>query len=447
MLETSGRASRSRIRWLERELPGRWCVLSWLVATTIFVGLVRLLHGPSGGDAIVSIFSTWSIAHGNVACAYPPNQAGSFPFIAPLWPLISGGISALMHIGGSVPFPSNTMMGSNCSSGLTAMARWSTHSDALPSTLRIGYVSWLFVMGGVVALLRATGRGRTGWEAVTVIAIACMPPVFMPLQQYFHACDLVAMGLILGGLACVRRGRWGWAGVLLALAVLSQQFALLVLAPLVVIAPRDRRSQLLGTTLATSLVVVVPLVVLTSGRVLGPVLLGSGDSRAFGGTVIWEMHLHGAVLVSLCRVAPIVLSMALAWLAVTRLGDRVLEAVPLLSLVGTALALRLVFEINLWGYYFMAVTLALLMVDIIRGKVRWSFLLWLAVVSFAFDPPPWGSETLHHAIPVWLFQIVLVPAAVALAAGPLFSAVRGETRSDLDPDLDQVRNDLIPATI
>jgi hypothetical protein len=432
MMDVSAPVVRPWTRWLDRELADRWCVLGWLFAIAIFVGLVRILHGPAAGDSVVSIFSTWAIAHGNVACSYPPNQGGSFPFIAPLWPLISGGIGALMHIGGGWPFPSKAVMGPNCSSALTAMSTWSTRAHVLQSTLRIGYVSWLFVMGGVVALLRATGRGRCGWEPVTVVAMACIPTVWMPLAQYFHPCDLVAMGLILGGLACVQRGLWGWAGALLALAVLSQQFALLVLAPLVVVTPRDLRGRLLGTTLATLLIVVIPLAVLTSGRVLGPVLLGSGDSRIFGGTVVWELHLHGALFVSISRVAPILLSMALAWWAVVKLGDRALEAVPLLSLVGTALALRLVFEVNLWGYYFMAATLSILVVDVIRKRVRWSFVLWLSLVSFAFDPPPWGVETLPHAIPVWLFQIILVPAAVAIAVGPLISEIRGVKRVGLD---------------
>jgi hypothetical protein len=88
--------------------------------------------------------------------------------------------------------------------------------------------------------------------------------------------------------------------------------------------------------------------------------------------------------------------------------------------------------VNLWGYYFMAATLSILVVDVIRKRVRWSFVLWLSLVSFAFDPPPWGVETLPHAIPVWLFQIILVPAAVAIAVGPLISEIRGVKRVGLD---------------
>ena len=39
------------------------------------------------------------------------------------------------------------------------------------------------------------------------------------------------MGLALCAMACARRDRWIGAGILVALAVLSQQFALLVAAP------------------------------------------------------------------------------------------------------------------------------------------------------------------------------------------------------------------------
>ena len=45
------------------------------------------------------------------------------------------------------------------------------------------------------------------------------------------------MGLALAGVACVERRSWVWAGVLLGLAVTSQQVALLVVVPIVVVVP------------------------------------------------------------------------------------------------------------------------------------------------------------------------------------------------------------------
>ena len=76
------------------------------------------------------------------------------------------------------------------------------------------------------------------------------------------------MGLILGGVASGFRKRWVLAGILLALAVLSQQFALLVAAPLLVVAPPTRRLRFVVAGGGTGLCVVVPLLLLHSGKVL-----------------------------------------------------------------------------------------------------------------------------------------------------------------------------------
>ena len=48
-----------------------WCVISWLGASVLFYGLIGLIGGPVEGDSSESVYSTWSIAHGDLACAYP----------------------------------------------------------------------------------------------------------------------------------------------------------------------------------------------------------------------------------------------------------------------------------------------------------------------------------------------------------------------------------------
>jgi hypothetical protein len=211
-------------------------------------------------------------------------------------------------------------------------------------------------------------------------------------------------------------------------------------------------------------------------------LLGSGNYVSFGGTLLWELHLHGAILVLMSRVMPIVISMALARWAVRRIGVEVLQAVPLLSLVGTSLGLRLVFEQNLFGYYFMALALTMVLLEIVQGKMRGQVLAWLALVSLAFSPVPWGffsnsvawglqlrefapfvfmavaaawivhdlvrghirwyrvafllvvlgafarlpweNPPFRHALPIWFWQVVLVSSGMVLIFGPLISAAR-----------------------
>ena len=84
------------------------------------------------------------------------------------------------------------------------------------------------------------GRGSRGWEPATLVVVACLLPVWMCVQSFFHPQDLLAMGLALCAMACACHGRWAGAGVLVALAVLAQQFTLLVAVPA---RPRSRQPE------------------------------------------------------------------------------------------------------------------------------------------------------------------------------------------------------------
>ena len=185
------------------------------------------------------------------------------------------------------------------------------------------------------------------------------------------------------------RHRWGWAGVLLALAVLTQQYALLIAAPLMVVAPKKSRPTFILAATVTAALVVVPLLKAASGvpnQVLRAIAFGSGDSSGTGGTLLRELHLQGSFLTGASRVAPIVVAMLLArWLA-RRLGAAVLSPVPLTALIALSLSLRLVLEENLrHTYYFMALAVALVLLDVARGHLRGAVLCWVVLVTLAYD--------------------------------------------------------------
>ncbi len=239
------------------------------------------------------------------------------------------------------------------------------------------------------------------------------------------------MGLALGGVACARRGWWVWAGALVGLAVTSQQFALLVLAPLLVVAPSSHRVRFAAAASGAAALIVVPMIALTSGRAFNAVAIGSGNTPSGGGTVLWELHLHGALLVAVSRVLPIALAMVLAWWAKRHLGPAVLEPVPLMSLVATSLCFRLVFEQNLFGYYFMALAVSLILLDVVQGRIRGQLVAWLALVMLAFDSAPWGSDPLAHGLPIWFWQVSLVSVGIALASGPLAGLRKDRPGRDL----------------
>jgi hypothetical protein len=420
-------------RWqreLDKPLSGGQCLASWLLATAIFFGLVALFGGPTWSDATESLYPTWAIAHGSFACTYPPASSDSFSFalqyqpvpeVAPLWPLISGGLSALTGIGHAVPFPTQHALGAGCANGLTKMYRWSLASRALSPTTDLGYVSWFALLAGFIALLRAGGRGRTRWEAFGVVFLALVPITWMPLLFEYHPQDLVALGLGFAGTACALRRQWFWAGVLVGLAITSQQFAILILAPLVIVAPGRDRWRLLISSALPVVLVSVPFLIATSGRAIHAVLTGTGDSASPGGSILWKLLSRPGLfagrqtttLIVSSRMLPIVVTVALALWARWRLGPRALEAIPLLSLIAASLSMRLVFEEGLYGYKFLALAVLLIVLDIVRGRIRGQLLAWLALVTMAFNPIRLDDNTswwVYHtaiAIPLLCMAVVL----------------------------------------
>jgi hypothetical protein len=180
--------------------------------------------------------------------------------------------------------------------------------------------------------------------------------------------------------------------------------------------------------------------------------------------------------------------MSVAWWAKRRLGDEVFHPIPLLAIVTTALALRLVFEFSIFGYFFLGVATMLIITDFLNGRIRGTMLTWLALVTVLYDPFPWGfasngqswglsarewlpnvflivaiaillidfarhrfrwyvlaaavfvgvtlvkwpwnNEAIRQQLPTWIIQLVLIPAALYLAISPLLQEIRRKQDSN-----------------
>jgi hypothetical protein len=400
--------------------------VGWLVATALFVGFAAAPGGPGTVDSSLSIFSTWAIAHGQLACAFPTVTLPHEPPIAPVYPLYSGALTAIAHIGQSLPFPSRAAMGPNCTTAVDTIRQWGFHSGAYLPTRWIGFTSWLVLMAGVVAWLRASGKGRSGWEPATLIVLALLPPLWIALSYYFHPQDLVALGFAFAAMACAVRDRWAVAGVLVALAVLSQQYALLVAAPLLVLTPQGRRARFIAGAAGAATVVVGPFLIAGSPGILRAVTIGSGDSPSVGGTMMWYLTHHGPAVVLFSRVLPIVLALAAATVVSRRLGSCALRPPALCSLVAFCLSLRLLFEQNFFAYYLVALVIALILADVVRGNVRGSLVAWVASLTMVFT-----IDGYFLKITSGLHGEVVIPLLVILTAIGLtvYGVVRGHTWS------------------
>jgi len=305
----------------------------------------------------------------------------------------------------------------------------------------------------------------------------------------------VALGFALAAMACALRSRWVAAGVLIALAVLTQQYTLLVAIPLLVVAPAARRFSYVLAAAVTAVVVATPLLIATSGSAARSIFAGSGASGGTGGTVMWEFHVRtGAALVLASRLPPLVLSLALSWYVMRRLGRSALQPSVLIALVAVSLSLRLVFEDNIFSYYYMALAVTLVVLDVARGRIRETLVAWLLMVTLVYTEPtilvwrqswdqdarrwipvlvmvvalvlilrdalrhslgrstamwaatlvtalvmwPVSSDPLNFQPVTWFWQVVLVGIGVALAVGPLRTLVRDNSPQPPPPGVEPV---------
>ena len=57
-------------------------------------------------------------------------------------------------------------------------------------------------------------------------------------------------------------------------------------------------------------------------------------------------------------------------------------------------------------------------------------LLWLAVVALVFSPFEWANDRLTYGVPMWVWQLVLVPPAVVLAISPVIGHFKSQRSSE-----------------
>lgn len=89
---------------------------------------------------------------------------------------------------------------------------------------------------------------------------------------------------------------------------------------------------------------------------------------------------------------------------------------------------------------FFIVALILIISDVIRDRVRWYLLAWFVLVGLTLVKNPLSHAALRTAMPSWFWQVVLVPITIALAVSPLIDAVR--TTKSTAPSNDTVPDSL-----
>jgi hypothetical protein len=401
-----------------RPLHPLWPIMSWVLATVLFVLLVAAMSDgvPTQGDELESEVPLVLVSHGTWTCLY--GYLAGQGEVAPLYPLLAGGTGALFHLTAAVPVRDVTAT-AQCPARVAALnVRLERTGHLLFRWLAL--IGWLGLLAGYVLVVRAAGKGRGLLECGGLVILACSTPVLETTGQTLHPEGLLALGLGLASLAAVLRQRWLWAGVLLGLGLMAQQFDLLFAVPLFFLLAGRVRARLVAACVAAVAAVVVPLWLLSSTAVFDQ-LAGRGLTLQESGAVEVLFHLKGAALVVVARGVPLALAALLAWVMRRRLGDACRDPVPLLAVMAASMALRMVFESAVFGYYYAGSLVLLVTLDACRGRFRVGLFLWIVAAFLLYPPTPLVSPITSH-VPV-LSQLALALVALAFALVPLARVV------------------------
>ncbi len=394
----------------------------WSLVVVLMGAIALVLTMPATGDAAFFTSSVWAIAHGHLSCAYPPKVGPAFAvpmtYIAPLYPLLGGLLAGIARVGSSVTFPSAAAMGPHCTGALVAIYRWSQATHAAVTTARLGLVTLVPLVLAVVAHPVAAAPRARRVEMGSALLVLTSLPILSAFSQYAHPQDVLAAALAWLGVAAAIRQRWTAAGVALGLAVASNQVALLAAIVVVLAIEVGGRRRLVAAAAAAVGVVYLPLLVAGGPHSWAAILAGSGFNNSLGGTVVWEMGLPTLLKYAVSRGAALVAAVALVWWF-RRRHPGPIEPATMVALVTIGFSLRLVFEANLWGYYYIPVVLGLIILDRRRGRIRAGTIAWSLVQLALYDWLWIGSDRPSFLLESWPLYLGQMVAAAVVAFGAL----------------------------
>jgi len=279
----------------------------------------------------------------------------------------------------------------------------------------LAILAWVVLAVGAGMLLRVAGGGRVA-EGVLVLALAVFPSASDAIAQTFHPQDLMSVGLSCAGMAQALRRRWVAVGVLFGVAFLCKQFALLPLLAVLAAAPgwraRARVVVPVGAVIAAGVVPFYVVAPVDTVRAMTAVFV-AGVRLEKTPTVVGLLGIAESTKLTVARDAPIVLAVVLVVWARWRAGAGLLAPGPLVGLALACLASRLVFEISLLNYYFLAVGVALVLLALIRRRLPVWSVGWIVATRFVLTPlAPHVPLTLTAAL---FLLAALVPLGLGLA--------------------------------
>jgi hypothetical protein len=288
----------------------------------------------------------------------------------------------------------------------------------------------------LVARMRAFGVGRLA--RATAFGLCVVNPVTLYALQDGHPEELLGAVLCVAAVLAAQRRHAGWAGVLLGLAIVNKQWALLAIGPVLVALPAYRwRTLALAGTIAVGFYVPLLLpayVTHSAGGGTAAVVQSSSGAVFQPWQLWWFLGAHGHIIKDTFGVVkvgyrtpptwigaishPLIVALSIpATLLAVRRGRR--DALLLLAFV---LAMRFAFDTWDTVYYPLPFIFALLAWETLQRReppvlsLVASVVVWLVFIVV----PQHLSADAQAAV----FLVVAVPTLVALAVALFAPGVR-----------------------
>lgn len=291
----------------------------------------------------------------------------------------------------------------------------------------------LLLMAGLAAWLMTYARaGGAGWKILLLIAFVTVgSPVAVQSLDYGHAEDLIGAVLCVAGVLAAARGRLTTAGVLLALAFVMKQWAILAWLPAMAVAPR-RPWQLPAVGVPVAAIFFIPLFLRTAPGGPAPVIeaaevwrshqwfwpLGvpNPDPEAFRPKVApeWFVSIPRLIIVGLA------VPLSALWYRHRRRGGGQPEDV--LLLLAVLFLGRCVFEPWNIDYYHLPFLVTLATWEVLRGRVPMLALLATAATYFSFNT--WLEIQVYGNATYAMYVGWTLPLAYVLVRQLLFPGLR-----------------------
>jgi hypothetical protein len=265
----------------------------------------------------------------------------------------------------------------------------------------VGTLPLVYVAGRAV---RDAGRDR----AVALQAWVFLAMAFAPIG-FFHPEDTIACACVMAACLRTRRDDWRSVGALLGIALLFKQWALWPALPVLLSAPRGKRSLVAFYALGLPALVMVPFLVATPAT--WDSLTGAVATLQLGHRQPWLGLFFDDGLYGNANV------LRFAWgaasLAVALRVRRAPSVDTLLAAVGAVMLLRICFEPTVFGYY---------VVPPAVFAVVWAARTGRPVALRAIVAMLLAAFCLPHTFPEPVFWAMLA-AGLAYVCGPMLRTV------------------------